>query len=223
MLCLAAGFGHVDCTKILIEAGANREAKDIRDATPLLAAACMGRLGCLDALIAAGVDIEAKSKNRKYTALAWAALDGHDACVARLIEAGADIETKTFPYDGQLRTISATPIWLAARMGNEACVAKLIEAGAEVRPITFELTIPADNVGPGVVECLKRMTEKLRDENRCLRLLREQLAAEKAQADADAAKKIQIALDQRYAAGLATGGFLVGYAFLCMIVLRARS
>jgi ankyrin repeat protein len=110
--------------KLLLEKGADVEAKDTRNGrTPLSWAARNGREGLVKLLLEKGADVGCKSDNGR-TPLCWAALSGHEALVKLLLEQGADVECKS--DDGR------TPLCWAAWNGREAVVKLLLEKGADV-------------------------------------------------------------------------------------------
>lgn len=80
--------GNTDMVKSLLSApGANVNARDDRDSTPLLEAARYGHNDIARVLIAAGADLKAKDKDGK-TALMLAVQGNHDEVVRVLRQAG---------------------------------------------------------------------------------------------------------------------------------------
>ena len=71
-LTVASILNHIECVKILIEAGADvnvtTKQKYVSQRTVLSLAAQMGHLECVNALIAAGADVN-KMNEKKFTAL----------------------------------------------------------------------------------------------------------------------------------------------------------
>ena len=53
--------GDKECVLLLVEAGANLEAKDGEGATPLCGAAKSGEVECVRMLVEAGADLEARA------------------------------------------------------------------------------------------------------------------------------------------------------------------
>ena len=81
---MAAVYGREEIVKILLEAGANKEAKSKNgEMTPLIRACFQGHIAVVKLLIDAKANTEAKAKNGK-TALDYAKQQHHDHCVALL-------------------------------------------------------------------------------------------------------------------------------------------
>lgn len=90
-LLLATHADHVEAARLLIEAGADVNAKDDIHDSPYLYAGARGRLDILRLTLAHGADL--KSTNRfGGTALIPAAERGHVDTVRTLIEAGVDVD-----------------------------------------------------------------------------------------------------------------------------------
>ena len=122
----AAYHGHEAVVKLLVEKGAELEAKDHEDGrTPLSWAAEQGHEAVVKLLVEKGAELEAKDKRYGRTPLSWAALKGHEAVVKLLVEKGAELEAKDHE-DGR------TPLSWAAEQGHEAVVKLLVEKGAEL-------------------------------------------------------------------------------------------
>ena len=103
----------------LINAGADMEAKNVFDNTPLHTAA-HGHLNALNFLLSRGADIYARNENG-VTPLHIAAATSAEA-VDVLLKAHADAEAKTVDYE--------TPLHYAASFDNAKAVEKLIKNGA---------------------------------------------------------------------------------------------
>jgi uncharacterized protein YjlB len=126
LLSFAAGEGHDDIVRLLLEKGAEIEVKDGKYGyTPLLLATGTGHEAVVKLLLEKGAEIEVKGRSYGYTPLVWAAGNGHEAVVKLLLEKGAEIEVKagSFGY---------TPLLLATGTGHEAVVKLLLEKGAEI-------------------------------------------------------------------------------------------
>ncbi|KAJ1328888.1 ankyrin repeat domain-containing protein 50 [Microdochium nivale] len=151
-LILASYYGHRTVVKLLLEKGAEIEAKDSEyGRTPLSWAAKNGHEASVKLLLEKGADIEAKDSEYGQTPLSWAAENGHEAIVKLLLEKGADVEAK----DGSGRT----PLSWAARKGHEASVKLLLEKGADIEAKDSEygqtpLSWAAENGHEAIVKLL---------------------------------------------------------------------
>ena len=108
---------------LLLDAGADPNARLRGDETPLMTAARTGKPGPVKALLARGADVNAKER-RGQTALMWAAAEGHAEVVEALLKAGADFRT---PLPSGF-----TPLFFAVREGRTDVVRILLKAGADV-------------------------------------------------------------------------------------------
>ncbi|XP_064642866.1 serine/threonine-protein phosphatase 6 regulatory ankyrin repeat subunit A-like [Lineus longissimus] len=115
--------GRPDTVKILIDAGADVNAKDINNDILLLASASGGHSDTVKILIDAGADVDAKDINN-VTPLLASASGGHSDTVKILIDAGADVDAKSTNND--------TPLLVSARRGHSDTVKILTDAGADV-------------------------------------------------------------------------------------------
>ena len=119
----AAQGGHKAVVQLLLEKGANVEAKNKYRETALHGAARGGHEAVVRLLLEKGADVEAKSKYGG-TALDGAVRGRHEAVVRLLLENGADVEAKS-KYGG-------TALCGAVRGGHEAVVRLLLEKEADV-------------------------------------------------------------------------------------------
>ncbi|KAL7924341.1 hypothetical protein ACQKWADRAFT_267042 [Trichoderma austrokoningii] len=122
-LAIASYLGHEAIVKLLLEKGADKEAKDNEGQTPLFLAATYGQEAVVKLLLEKGADIEAKD-NKGQTPLLWAVIGGYEVIIELLLEKGADIEAKD--NEGQ------TPLLRAATYGQKAVVKLLLEKGADI-------------------------------------------------------------------------------------------
>ncbi|KAL9117500.1 MAG: hypothetical protein Q9187_005963 [Circinaria calcarea] len=119
----AAEGGHEAIIQLLLEKGADVDAKDENGHTALHEAAFKGNKAVIRLLLEKGADIKVKDKD-KWTAMHAAALSGHEAIIQLLLEKGADIDAKD--EDGQ------TVLYQAASSGHEAVIRLLLEKGADI-------------------------------------------------------------------------------------------
>ena len=125
-LMYAAGNGKTNIVKLLLDKGANIEAKNIYGSTALIIAAYNGHADVVTLLLAKGANIEAKD-NDGNTALANVALSfGREDVnmVKLLLEKGANIDAKN--KNGE------TALMLAAMEGRAAVVKLLLDKGTDV-------------------------------------------------------------------------------------------
>jgi hypothetical protein len=121
---LAAYFGHEAVVKLLLEKGADFEAKNsIFSATPLCLAAENGHEAVVKLLLKKGADFEAQNSTFSETPLCLAAENGHEAVVKLLLDKGADFEPKD--QDGPI------PLSYAVSSGHTAIVKLLLDKGAD--------------------------------------------------------------------------------------------
>jgi ankyrin repeat protein/catechol 2,3-dioxygenase-like lactoylglutathione lyase family enzyme len=87
---VAAGRGYVDAVRLLLEHGADPNARDEGDnAYPLHFAAASGHLETVRALVEAGADVHGTGDVHKGDVIGWAAREGNEAVVKLLLERGA--------------------------------------------------------------------------------------------------------------------------------------
>jgi len=118
---LAAYFGHAPCLRLLLDAGAPRDAKDKEGDTPLHYAALEGHTECCSLLISSGCSLEARN-NKQSVPLYFASTNGHFAVILLLLDAGAELEAKA--GDGR------TALGIAAEKGHTDIIKLLLARGA---------------------------------------------------------------------------------------------
>ena len=122
----AAEQGHLEVVRLLLEAGADKNAAKQYGTTALMLAAHNGHLEVVRVLLEAGADKNA-ARQDEATALMIAAQDGHLEVVQVLLEAEADMNAR---QDG------TTALMLAAVCGHLEVVRVLLEAGADKDELT---------------------------------------------------------------------------------------
>ena len=120
-------IGDVEQVTRLIDQGAEVDARDWEEKTPLHQASLYGRVHIVKELIARGADVNAQDEHG-FTPLSRAARNGHIEVVNVLIDSGADVE-KSSPNP----LVIATPLSIAITVGDVKVVKALIEAGANVK------------------------------------------------------------------------------------------
>lgn len=121
---LAAGEGHCGIVSLLLEKGADKDALDDEDETPMCKAAYGGHLAVVETLVAAGADVNAGS-----SPLHLAAREGHGEIVAFLLMKGAEKEA--------INSNRHTPLIMAVGAGHIAVVKTLIAADVDICSADF--------------------------------------------------------------------------------------
>ncbi len=120
--------GDLDAVRAQLRAGAECNALDEADLTPLMQAAYLGHQNIVEALVLHGAAVNAKN-GQGWTALMKAIYNydldrGFPEIVSALIEAGAEIETEI--------AYGTRPLMLAAGYGQAEVIDVLLAAGADV-------------------------------------------------------------------------------------------
>jgi ankyrin repeat protein len=113
---------HAKIVALLLNAGAEKDAKNENGFTALFAAVQNSHAKCIELLLNAGADKETK-QFEGCTPLYMAAQEGHAECLQLLLNAGADTEAKEIK--------GFTALLMAAQEGNVNCVQLLLNAGAD--------------------------------------------------------------------------------------------
>ena len=93
-LAVAAACGNVECVKVLLQAGANKEARDLVDESALHLATTNGHAECARLLLEAGANKDARNFYL-WTPLHFAVDGDHRECVKVLLHAGANTNALT--------------------------------------------------------------------------------------------------------------------------------
>ncbi|GAB4821772.1 hypothetical protein N2152v2_008818 [Parachlorella kessleri] len=148
---VAAGMGHADCIRKLLQLGAQAEAANSLGLTALHLAAACGQPAALQALLEGGADTETVDGDSS-TALHAAAAYGSLECLGLLVEAGARVSARM--------AVGYTPLQLATVGGFTACVRKLLAAGADKEAAADSGERPLHMAaGIGSVELVKVLLE----------------------------------------------------------------
>ena len=171
-LMYAAAIGSLEAVKLLVDAGADANAKNAFDATALMWAA--GNIEKVRLLLSKGADVKARSKIGRTPLLVAALHDGSSEIVQLMIEKGADVlardkdgisvlEAAAYVNDADTvrlllakganpntkDELGATPLFQAASNGdrNTEVVRLLLQHGADVNAVCAEALDTAKN-GP---------------------------------------------------------------------------
>lgn len=150
-----AAFGNLQAMRLLIEKGADVNARNNADATALLWCAREPEKARL--LIEKGADVNVQSRQGRTPLMVAALREGNSAIVALLLEKGADPKVKTRRGDTALHSaasagdpesirfllakgasvhaadfLNRTPLFAASTSRNPAAIKALIQAGADV-------------------------------------------------------------------------------------------
>lgn len=135
--------------KMLLEAGADLEAKDEWEQTPLTRAAIYGSTSAVRLLLEKGADVESRD-NLGWVPLLSAACVGHTAVVCLLLEYGASIDSAKADGD--------TALILAAHNGHHETILSLLARSAEINRVNHAhetaLSCAAEKGHDKVVEIL---------------------------------------------------------------------
>ncbi len=123
LLNLAARNGRVEIMLMLLEGGAEAEAKDKVGRTALMSAVQSRNPEALRLLVQKGANVNSRDSQDGTALLRAAGMYGNAPTVVALIEAGADVNAAD--RNGQ------TPLMWAARWGDAARVEALLKAGAK--------------------------------------------------------------------------------------------
>lgn len=119
----AAENGHLEVVNLLLEKGAQIEAKNAKGNTALMIASELGQNAVVQRLLEQGAKVN-KTNNTGFTPFMKAALFGRAQTMAILIKGGAQINTPT--------SNGTTPLMLAAEQGHTESVSLLIQSGANL-------------------------------------------------------------------------------------------
>lgn len=120
---LAVFHGDDKMVELLVEAGADTNARWMDERTPLEIAARRNHCQILRTLLDAGAAVSAQCDGGT-TALHAAAQQGHEAGVRLLLDAGADVHL--------VRTDGSTVLHSAVSSGNTTIIRMLLDAGADL-------------------------------------------------------------------------------------------
>lgn len=146
----AAMAGNADCIRLLLDAGADVDARGPLGETPMMWAVTKGRRDCMAVLLAAGADGNAYD-NSGMTVAMWAAHCGANkdaTLIDALVEVGADLQAKdrqgrtaaALAKIGGAREMSALIKGHIAAMDEAKKLAKAVKVKpSEARPIVLRM------------------------------------------------------------------------------------
>src|SRR5258708_54720 len=155
-LMYAAAFGSVDAMKILLDAGADVNAKNALSVSPLLW--CAGDLEKVRLLVSKGADVNARSKQGQTSLLIAASHDGASEIVKLLLDRGADVSARGFMN---------TTALLSATYANDTAIVKLLlqkNVDVNAKDVTGRTALMAA-AGNGNVETTRMLLAKGADVN----------------------------------------------------------
>jgi hypothetical protein len=129
----AAGAGHIDILSLLLDHGADLEARDMSGETPLMRASWKGNRKAGWYLIDRGADINATG-SQNYTPLS-VAFRGHAESARMLLERGAVMDTRN--SEGE------SPLHHAVRWGEIELVRLFLEHGADPNLVNIHYVSPS--------------------------------------------------------------------------------
>ncbi|KAL4227621.1 Protein fem-1 B [Mactra antiquata] len=144
----AAGAGHYNIVKLLLDHGADVNHATVTNSTPLRAACFDGRLDVVKLLLDNGANVSIANKF-KNTCLMIACYKGHKSVVEVLLEKGADSDARAH--------CGATALHFSAECGHVEIVEVLVKSGASQLENDNRMTpliVAAECVQPTVVEYL---------------------------------------------------------------------
>jgi ankyrin repeat protein len=122
-LFLATSRGNKEAVALLLDRGADANARGGDHSSAILEASSQGNKEIVDLLIEKGADVNAIAVEG-YTALQKASIKGHKEIVELLIDRGADVNAKGYFY--------GTGIQAASRNGHKEIVELLLDKGAGI-------------------------------------------------------------------------------------------
>jgi len=153
---VASMAGNFHAARVLIEKGAEVNARDDRDGrTPLHTACLWGSISVLRLLIKAGADINARDEYES-TALHYACWGGHIDIARLLLEAGLDMmaRRRADGEDSHGCPSYIFPLDYACDDGSVEIVQMLLEAGARPGPNTVEIAMQLPHTDPAREEII---------------------------------------------------------------------
>lgn len=133
----AAGQGHLEMARLLIDRGAKIDYTGMSEGSPLTLAAYMGQVDFLRLFLAAGANPNLALPVGGETALHMAAVANRTKAALLLLDAGANPNQHarsgvvTSMFDGSVKLWGETPFHYAAAYGDEEMLQAMLRAGAD--------------------------------------------------------------------------------------------
>jgi ankyrin repeat protein len=150
--------------KLVIDGGADVNAKKSNDWTPLLLAAKLGNLEVVNALLGKGANVDDKTSSKyQFTPLHLAARNGHNEVIEALLDKNANINART--------EFEFTPLHLAADNGHLDAVQALLKdnhiiINAETKDKSTPLHLASKKDHLSVVEALLAKSADVNAQNK---------------------------------------------------------
>jgi ankyrin repeat protein len=138
-LMYAAALGSLQAMKVLLQAGADLNAKNAFGATALMW--CINQPDMVRLLVAKGVDVNARSKMGRTPLLLAASYGGNSEVVRLLLAKGAKVITRD--------NFEITPLIAATQANDLATVKLLLEQGADIKGVDIHSKEMAERVLTG--------------------------------------------------------------------------
>jgi len=113
---------------ILLERGADVNAKSDLGVTAIMLASRLGHPSCISLLVDRGANVNAKNSYDGGTALMIASQKGHPSCISLLLDRGANVDAKN--NDG------VTALMIASNNEHPSCISLLLDRGADLNAKT---------------------------------------------------------------------------------------
>mmetsp|Transcript_24250 Transcript_24250/g.29409 ORF Transcript_24250/g.29409 Transcript_24250/m.29409 type:complete len:457 (+) Transcript_24250:181-1551(+) len=162
----AAEAGYIKVVRMLLDAGADIDAKGLNHQTALHEAVIGGHESIVRMLLSKGCDVELRDYKHKYTPLHRAIVHGHQIILKLLLGSGANMEVR----DGG----GMTPLHIAcAGSHSSALVPLMLKAGADPNSLTKDHRTALDvGIHSGITQSTKQKLEEYGGKLKNLEIIR---------------------------------------------------
>jgi ankyrin repeat protein len=149
----AAGQGHLEMARYLIDRGAAIDYTGMSEGSPLMLVAFMGQVEFIRLFAAAEANVNLALPAGGETALHMAAVANKSTAASALLDAGADpnLHVKsgvaTSMFDGGVKLWGETPLHFAAAYGDEGMIQAMLRAGADREALNTHDETPLEYAG----------------------------------------------------------------------------